>query len=370
MRDLKSFALLFLLIAVVVPTGFAQKGVKRPEPKVDRARFEKSAKSIARPDFLACRNTDAKITQGSDLSVEEFSKMLHGVWVNQNRRTVHGMPVETDAAFYIDMNGSSGTAVLIDRNNLGTYPLTSPYVGNPGSNKAVKTARPLSMTFINCTYQFFDQYIKVDDQVPRRVLASSTEPAMKGVTPTEPLRELWGQIVKAGYFNSFDMLTNKGARMTRRNLSTRQGDGKRVAITPDGTKTSEKRIEEGYDPGTEYNLPMMTGALFRITLTPTKNADIGHQSILMRFDAEYRGVGIDIPVGEPVPGIEQGEFFKEGNAVVSSISMSGLNCWTTSECGDKNGLVGAEVLANSNLQIPGTNFKPSLIFDRVVIGAP
>lgn len=294
--------------------------------------------------------------------------MLHGVWVNQNRRTVHGMPVETDAAFYIDVRDGVGTAILIDRNNLGDYPLTSPYVGNPGSNKAVKTARPLSMTFINCTYQFFDQYIKVADDVPRRTLASSTEPSMKGVTPNEPLRELWGQIVNAGYFNSFQMVTDKGARMTRSKMSPRQGDGKRVAVTPDGTRTSEKRIEEGYDPGTEYNLPMMTGALFRVTLTPTKNADVGHQTVRMRFDAEYRGVGIAIPVGEPVAGIEQGEFFKEGNAVVSSITVSGLNCWTTSECGDKNGLIGAE--AASNPAIPGTNFKPTLIFDRVVIGAP
>ena len=367
MRNLRSFALLFLLITVVVLTVFAQKGVKRPEPGLDRARFEKSAKSIARPDFLACRNNDAKLTRGSDLTVEEFSRMLHGVWVNQNRRTVHGMPVETDAAFYVDIRGGTGTAVLIDRNNLGDYPLTSPYVGNPGSNKALRTARPLTMTFINCTYQFFDQYIKVADDVPRRVLGSSTEPGMK-VKVNEPLKEVWDQIVNAGYFNSFQMVTSKGLGMQRSEMSTRQGDGKRVAVLPDGTRTTEKRIEEGFEPGSEYNLPMMTGAIFRITLTPKKNESVGYQSVTMRWDAEYRGVGIAIPVGEQVPGVEQGEFFKEGNACVSSISLSGPNVWTTSECGDKNGLVGADAV--SNPAIAGTNLKPTLIFDRVVIGAP
>jgi hypothetical protein len=366
MRTLKNFALLFLLVAFLTPTVFAQKEVKRPEPDLDRDRFEKSAKSVARPDFLACRNQDAKITRGSDLSIEEFSRMLNGVWVNQNRRTVHGMPVETDAAFYIDMRGGTGTAILIDRNNLDDYPLSAPYTS--AGSKLRKTARPLTMTYVNCTFQFLDQYVKVSDVVPQNVLASSTKLALKGTRANTSLKDVWDQLVSAGYFNSFEMVTGKGLRTSRQKSSPVQGDGTRVAFLPDGTKTDEKRIEAGLEPGSEYNLPMMVGAFFKITLTPMKKAGRPYQSVRMRWDAEYRGVGVAIPAGQSVQGVEQGEFLKEGNALVSAISVSGREAWMTSECGDKNGLVNAE--AASNPTISDTNLNPTLIFDRVVIGAP
>lgn len=365
MRILKNISLLLLLLAFVFPPGVAQE-VKRPEPAVDRARYERSAKSIARPDFLACRNEDAKITRGSDVSIEEFSRMLHGVWVNQNRRTVHGLPVETDAAFYIDMHGGTGTAILIDRNNLNDFSLSSPYLA--ATSRLRKVARPLTMTFINCTFQFLDQYIKVSDEVPPRALAATTNLSLKSVAVSGSLEEVWKQLVSSGYFNSFEMVTGKGLKTTRRKSSPVQGDGSRVAILPDGTTTDEKRIEAGLEPGSEYNMPMVTGALFKITLTTMKKEGRPYQSVRMRWDAEYRGVGIAIPVGQPVRGVEQGEFLKEGNAFVSAVSVSGRDAWMTSECGDKNGLVAVE--STSNPGISDTNLKPTLIFDRVVIGAP
>jgi len=366
MRTSKSHVLLFLLFASASSAVFAQTEVKRPEPDFDRDRFERSAKSIARPDLLACRNQDAKLTQGSDLSVEEFSRMLNGVWVNQNRRTVHGMPVETDSAFYIEMRGATGTAILIDRNNLDDYSLSAPYLTS--SSKLRKTARPLTMTFVNCTYQFLDQYVKVSDEVPRNVLASSTRLALKSGAANATLKNVWDQLVASGYFNSFEMVTSKGLRAARRKLSPVQGDGSRVAVLPDGTMTDEKRIEAGSEPGSEYNLPMMVGAYFQITLTQQQQKTAGFQPVRMRWDAEYRGVGVALPVGQPVKGIEQGEFLKEGNAVVSAVSVNGRNAWMTSECGDKNGLNAAEAV--SNPAIADSNLKPTLIFDRVVIGTP
>ena len=365
MIKLNRFGLLTLLLTLVVPTVMAQE-VNRPEPKFDRDQFERAATSVARPDFLACRNTDAKITRPSDLSIEEFSRMLHGVWVNQNRRTVHGLPVETDAAFYIDMRGGTGTAILIDRNNLGDAPLTRPFLTSTSRYK--KNARPLSMTFVNCTYQFLDQYIKVSDDVPREALASSTRLTLRRARGGGSLREVWDQLVGSGYFNSFDMVTAKGVRTSRRKVSSVQGDGLRVAILPDGTTTDEKRLSSGMEPGGEYSLPMLTGALFQITLTQVKGAGQTHQGVQMRWDAEYRGLGIDIPVGKSVQGIEQGEFLKEGNAVVSAVSVSGARVWTTSECGDKNGLNLADSVSNPALST--NNLKPTLIFDRVVIGTP
>jgi hypothetical protein len=371
MRTLTSFVMLLLLIAFVVLVGQAQKEVKRPEPDFDRDRFEKSAKSVARPDLLVCRNQDAKITRGSDLSVEEFSRMLNGVWVNQNRRTVHGLPVETDTAFYIEMHGATGTAILIDRNNLNDYSLTSPYLSQ--GSRLRKTARPLTMTFVNCTFQFLDQYIKVSDEVQPRELAVSTNLALRtnvlrNLRAQSSLEPLWRQLVSSGYFNSFNMVTNRGLRTTHRKLSPVQGDGTRVAILPDGTMTDEKRIEQGLEPGSEYNLPMMVGALFKITLTPVKKPGRAFQSVRMRWDAEYRGVGVAMRVGEPVLGIEQGEFLKEGNACVSAVSLSGPDAWMTSECGNKNGLVQADAVSNPALT--NSDLKPTLIFDRVVIGAP
>ncbi len=365
MKKSSCFALLASLFLSVVATVTAQD-VVRPEPKFDRDQFERAATSVARPDFLACRNTDAKITRPSDLSIEEFSRMLHGVWINQNRRTVHGLPVETDAAFYIDMRGGSGSAILIDRNNMGDFPLSRPFLIS--TNRYRKNARPLSMTFVNCTYQFLDQYIKVSDEVPRDALASSTSLSLRRARGGGSLREVWDQLVGAGYFNSFDMVTAKGARVSRRKVSPVQGDGLRVAVLPDGTTTDEKRIASGMEPGGEYSLPMLTGALFQITLTEVRSAGQNYKGVQMRWDGEYRGLGIDIPLGKSVQGVEQGEFLKEGNAVISAISVSGSRVWTTSECGDKNGLNAAETVSNPALS--GTNLKPTLIFDRVVIGTP
>jgi hypothetical protein len=372
MKKLENYSPIIILLLLLVPTGLAQK-VERPEPKYDRPRFEKASTSLVRPDFLACRNTDAALTRPGDLSVEEFARALHGVWINHNRRTVHGLPVETDAVFYIDMRGGKGSGILIDRNNLGDFPLTTPFLTRSRAIK--KNARPLSMTYVNCTFQFLDQYIKVSDELPLQALAAGTRISLRraGRQAEGSLPDIWQQLVSSGYFNSFNMVTDKGARVSRRKVATSQGDGVRVAVLPDGTMTSEKRIAEGMEPGGEYNLPMLTGALFQISLTSVDGKTLQgsqNKAVRMRWDGEYRGVGIDIKVGEPVMGIEQGDFFKEGNAIVSAVSISGPGAWMTSDCGAKNGLNPAEAVSNPGLVGTDPNLKPTLIFDRVVIGTP
>src|SRR5437868_15025695 len=69
-------------------------------PRYVSAQFAESAKSLARADLLDCRNTDSKITRGSDLSVEEVAKRLQGTWVR--RLTMHGVPIETNSFLYFD----------------------------------------------------------------------------------------------------------------------------------------------------------------------------------------------------------------------------------------------------------------------------
>ena len=340
------FSFIFLATSILPAMGWQQTYRPDSGPKIDRGKFEKSALSIARPDMLACRNRDAKVTRGSNADVTRFSQTLNGVWVNYNRRTVHGNPVETDTAFYIEMNGNQGWGILIDRNNLGDLQMVRPFLS--GKYRNSKPAKPLMWTFINCFHQFFDQYIKVSDQVPRDALGSSTGVTLSARTP---LNKVWEQIVKAGYFNSFNMQTaSKSARGARKKVSPVLGDGTRVAILPNGMKTSETRISQGFEPGAEYNLPMMTGALFQITLTPKTGGGRQFQGIFMNWIAEYRGVGVGLTIGQAVPGSEEGEFLMEGDAYVCP---PGSAEWTTSDCGEKNGLV-----------------QNSLIFDRVVIGAP
>lgn len=335
-----SFAL--LLTTLVPVAGWQQQ---ESGPKYDRDTFQKSGVSIARPDMLACRNRDAKVTKGSDANVETLSRALNGVWVNNNRRSVHGAPVETDAAFYIEMKGNQGWGILIDRNNLGDNLMTRPFTS--AISKYAKPAKPLMWTFINCQFQFFDQYVKVSDQVPRDALSGSTGAKLSA---RMSLDNAWQQIVKAGFFNSFNMLRSRGVRSSRSKVAPTLGDGTRVAILPSGQMTDEKRITEGLEPGSEFNLPMVTGALFQITLTPKRGGNRQFQGIFMNWIAEYRGVGIGLKVGEAVPGSEEGEFIMEGNAFVCP---PGSAEWTTSDCGEKNGLV-----------------QNSLVFDRVVIGTP
>lgn len=334
-----SFALLLTTFAPVAGWQQQDNG-----PKFDRETFQKSGVSIARPDMLACRNKDARVTRGSDAKVEAFAKALNGVWVNSNRRSVHGAPVETDAAFYIEMHGNKGWGILIDRNNLGDTRMTGPYLG---ASRYAKPTKPLMWTFINCQYQFFDQYVKVSDQVPRDALAGSTGAR---ISARMSLNNAWEQIVKAGFFNSFNMLRSRGTKAARSKIAPTLGDGTRIAVLPSGQVTNEKRITDGNEPGSEYNLPMVTGALFQISLTPKKGEGRQFQGIFMNWIAEYRGVGIGLKIGEEVPGSEEGEFLMEGDAFVCP---PGSAEWTTSECGEKNGLV-----------------QNSLVFDRVVIGTP
>jgi len=245
-------------------------------------------------------------------------------------------------------------------------------------------ARPLTMTFVNCTFQMVDRYVKVSDTIPMGVLAQSTHiPIEKGAS----LEEAWKQIVSAGYFETFQMATqNRDPGSPRQRVRmARLGDGQRLAILPDGTKATEKDIQEGLVPGAEYSLPMMVGAFFKITLTPVSEGR-EHVGVHMRFDAEYRATGVALKPGESLTGVEQGTFAREGNAFVAARRVeagakSGAagrtpnalgdpvdDTWSTDECGDKNGLVSNAVQVDPNGPAEGST--SSLYFERVVIGSP
>lgn len=373
MKNLGAFAFAVLLIVLAAPFVMAQTTEAPFQPKYDREIFKKSSTSIARGDLLACRNGDAQIIDGGDVSVEDFARTLHGVWVNQNGRSLHGVTVETDNAFYVDMRGGSGVAIMIDRNNLGDFSMTEPYLA--AGSKLRKVTRPLTMTFVNCTFQFVDRYIKVSDEIPYEVLAASTGIKLgKGAT----LEDAWKQIVSTGYFESFNMATvsrETGAPRRKVNMAS-LGDGQRLAILPDGTRVDEKGIAAGLVPGAEYSLPMMVGGFFKITLTP-KTEGRQYQGVHMRFDAEYRATGVALKPGESLTGVEQGTFAREGNSFVSANRVESSpnspknliqdDAWSTDDCGDKNGLVSRPEDAGT-LGAEGSH--NALHFERVVIGSP
>jgi hypothetical protein len=314
------------------------------EAKVDRDEFLRSATSIARPDLLACRNLDAKFTQPMDANPEELARMLNGVWIG--RRTVHGISVEMDTAFFIRMQGTQGSGILIDRNNLGQATFVAPL----RAANLPKPARPIMMSFVNCKHQFLDQYIKISDRVPINILATATNAR---IIANMTFKQAWDRINATNFFKRLGNLP-----------MAKLGDGKRRAILPDGTVAPEPQIEQGLKPGAEYYLPMIVGAYFDMDLAPTT---IGQRrGIAMKWNGDYRGAGVNLQEGQVVTGIEEGDFFREGNAFVSTIGgiggggVTGARPWTTSECADKNGLN-----AGASASTPVT-----LSFERVVIGTP
>jgi hypothetical protein len=316
-----------------------------PAEKIVQERFAKSASSIARPDLLACSNLDAKFSQPMDGQPEELANMLNGVWIG--RRTVHGVTIEMDTAFYIKMEGTKGSAILIDRNNLGQDSFATPLT----SSKLSPPKQPLMLSFVNCGLQFLDQYTKVADSidgVPMTILANATKTS---ISEGMGLKEVWNGIVNAGYFNTL------GERQT-----ARMGDGTRLAVLPNGASATEKAIEAGSLPGSESYLPTVVGAFFQIDLTPKV---VGAQrGVSMRWLGEYRGAGVNLDPGALMSGIESGDFFREGGAFVSTVpsafTTSGAEQWATTECGDK-----AEVSID-----PTSTGTVTMVFDRVVIGAP
>lgn len=382
---------LFLVASLVPSTSWAQEPYAKP--KYDREGFKKSSQSLLRADLLACRNLDAAPANPTNADLNDLAKKLNGVWLNKNNRTVHGVTVESDTAFYISMRGTTGQAILIDRNNLGTGVLSKPY----DQGKYTRPAVPLTYGFSNCTFEFVDRYVKVTDEVPIEALASSTGVA---IGKTAPLSEAWSKIVASGYFDSITMrLEPPVGKFTKRTptkkVAARLGDGQRIAVIPDGRKVSEESIAAGNAPGAEYNLPMLTGGFFEITLSTVLKDGI--QLAHMRWDAEYRGAGIGLPLGESIHGVEEGDFLSDSGAYVSARSTSSgqasaMQPWTTSECGNKNNLIAAEPEPIATPSVGAARVKPVslgprtreiheklhgnsqvktvLVFDRVVIGAP
>ncbi len=74
------------------------------------------------PDDRALRHATP-----DDGSVADFAHLLHGTWVR--RLTIHGVPVETNSFWYIDMSdpeAGRGQALMIDRINQGPDKLAHP----------------------------------------------------------------------------------------------------------------------------------------------------------------------------------------------------------------------------------------------------
>ena len=343
-----------LLLATIVVAGLVigQGPTSVEEPSYDKPVFIQSAQSVARGDLLACRNKDAVVTKGSHASVADLAAALNGVWINRNGRTVHGRTVETDTAWYFDIRGNTGTAVLLDRNNMGLDTLTAPF-----ADPATWTASsPLAIRQVNCTYEFVDEYIKVSDTLLMDVLATTT-----GLTPSPDLTltDVWSQLKANGYWNYLNVPT-AFVGGTNELISTSLGDGLRYGFTPEGARVTEPEVMTGLYPGAEYELPMKVGALFDITLTQRQNGPGGYDSVFLHFDAEYAGTGINMVPGESVSSYEQGEFVMEGGAFVSARSVSGADAYETGWCDDKNGLA-------VEGQVEG---ETEFIFERVVIGVP
>lgn len=309
----------------------------------DRQEFKRSAQSVLRGDLLACRNLDAPLTRLRDFDFERFAKTLNGVWINENTRTVHGQVVETDAAFYIQMQGMKGVGLLIDRNNTGEMTLTRPFA----DPTEWRVERPLTWSFVNCRLNFVDKYVKVSDTMVLAPLAQGTRVSLEGV---ESLEEAWKRIVAAGYFDSFESKVSGLSGKRTQKVKALLGDETRFAVLDNGGRVTEKQIHQGLAPGAEYELPMITGGLFQIELRKAPQAEGQPVAADMNWLAEYRGVGIGIPPGEAVPGFEEGRFVQEGDAF---LAPTGSAQWTTSDCGDKNGLA-----------------TPTLTFERVILDGP
>ena len=369
MRRRKLAVTLFLATVLVAGATAVQAAGPDDTPAYDKPFFIKSAQSVARADLLACRNKDAKVLEPSDASAAAFSNALNGIWINRNGRTVHGRPVETDTAWYIQMDGLTGTAILLDRNNMGLDTLTAPFVDFGASQSltektrerlAVRPNQPLALRQVNCTYEMVDEYVKVSDEMLIEALVATTPIQM---TEGLNLEGAWEQLKAAEYFEYLDMPTDYLAGQAVR-TRTKLGDSKRYGFTPEGVKVTEAMVAEGKAPGAEYEMPMQVGALFKITLTERENGPGGFKSVHLHMDAEYAGTGINLVPGEEVESYEQGEFVMEGGAFVSARSVSNDLAYESGWCGNKNGLdpvalSGEEVVQN-----------PEFFFERMVIGMP
>lgn len=323
-------------VAVAAAPTNEELGLPEFQPqdaKIDREQFRASATSLMRADMLACRNLDAKPANPRAITTDEFAKMMTGVWLARTR-TVHGLPVEMDTAYYIQMGPKGGTAVLIDRNNLRQGRFNRAL--QPTMAKA-KAARPLTQTFVNCRFEFMDQYVKVLDTVPVQTLLTATTTSLKRqrTAGALTLEEAWRGMLSTGYFS----------RRSGVGAGVQLGDRKRFALLPSGLRTSEGDIEKGMTPGAEYLLPMVVGGFFRITLAPTTGVT-GLPAVSMSIDAEYAGVGVNMNPDEITKGMERGTFVGEGDGFVAF----GKDGYSTSDCGAKNGLT-----------------EPGMIFERYVI---
>lgn len=305
---------------------------QQQDAKIDREQFRASATSIMRADMLACRNLDAKPTSPRAITTDEFAKMMTGVWLGRTR-TVHGVPIEMDTAYYIQMGPTGGTAVLIDRNNLRQGRFNRALQATMARSKP---ARPLTQTFVNCRFEFLDQYVKVLDTVPVQTLLTATSTTLKRQPRAGALtlEEAWRGMLSTGYFS----------RRSGVGQGIMLGDRKRFALMPNGLQTSEGDIEKGLTPGHEYRLPMVVGGFFRITLAPTTGLT-GQPAVSMSIDAEYAGVGVSMNPDEITKGMERGTFVGEGDGFVAF----GKEGYSTSDCGAKNGLT-----------------EPGMIFERYV----
>jgi len=372
--EMKVLSVIFWCLTILALNGCGAQhatasGEALDRPDFDRSRHMASAHSIARGDLLACRNLDATFNDLQPANAKDLAKALHGTWVNPNMRSVHGRPVDTDAIWLIDMKSKRPASILIDRDNLGEHVLNTlygtPITGNwSRSISTLKEEERLMISFVNCTIEFVDYYVKVSNDVLIDELAKGTGVNMDRI---DNLDDAWQALIKAEYFDSFEIRKSPFSDDTVR-ISATQGDQQRVAITPDMRVLSERQIEEGLYPGGEYYLPMTTGGLFHISMRdvpPSRGFDVGGVEVYM--DAEYRGVGIGLEPGMSITGFEKGVFRREGNAFVAA-GGAAEELWTTSSCGDKHNLDAMGTFTD----LPGHEGHQHdvLVFDRLIIGSP
>jgi hypothetical protein len=230
--------------------------------------------------------------------------------------------------------------------------------------RSMKPRKSGVLTQVDCTYEFLDEYTKVSDSVSLNTLERGTGVRMRGA---RNLGEAWQRLSESGYFDSLPMRTGPGDNQVRMLVKPRLGDASRLAVLQDGRIASEREIAAGMAPAAEYRLPMLTGALFNIDLKLVQPATSQYSGVHMKWEAEYRGTGINIKPGEAIKGIEQGTFLKEGAAYVAS--LPGPGAWETSACGDKNGL-NAYAQASNPDPAHADHDHESLVFTRVVLGTP
>lgn len=265
-----------------VPQAEATKIVpnKRPlredEPG-DAYRVATDRISVARADFMACEADDLTPLRPSNLDLEAFARHLNGTWVRQ--LTWVGVPIETESAIYYDIRGNNGFAMMIDRANMGSGPLSARAAELTKSMG--KRLRTPTLTFVDCDYKIRDQYFKIsDDYIFDGMPLSKAVPA----SPKNRLQTVWKDLLAQGYLDK--------AQAELKNVT--------ISLKPDG----------------DLFLPATVGALWQVSLSPESHGRFWGARLFM--NGQYHGTLAGLAGRGTLPGTETGHFFMEGSRFVSA----------------------------------------------------